>query len=91
VYAHAILLNLLGEVIVFMPQELEVVSVFTAHQESIKHLLDVCSDCDEVLPETQKHTKESVVQVGRSTELRERPCCWALESNTTRICPGFWG
>ena len=62
--AHAILLNLLGEVTVFMPQKSEEVSVFTPHPESIKHLLDVCSDCDEVLPETQQHTQESVVQVG---------------------------
>lgn len=57
-HVHAILLDLLGQVTVFVPQESQVVSVLMPHQESVEHLLDIGSDCDEVLPEPQQHTQE---------------------------------
>lgn len=63
-HPHAILFHLLGQVIILMPQEFQVVSVVVSHQESIKHLLDIGSDCDEVFPEPNQHSHEGIILVG---------------------------
>lgn len=48
---NPILDNGLTEVIVLVPLKSEEVAVVSMHQKTVKHLLDVCEDCNFLLPE----------------------------------------
>lgn len=60
---HPILDNRLTKVIVLVPQKSEEVAVVFMHQKTMKHLLDVCKDCNPLLLEAWEKTKEGVIKI----------------------------